>query len=64
MPKTAFAKDNPSTEDITESFLMWMALRFMTDALSEDNRQRIEQAITARLVYLDQQDFSLNKGMP
>lgn len=56
---STYAKDNAATEDFSESFLMWMAARYRTDALSPDNLQRIEQAIPARLSYLDQQGFDM-----
>ncbi len=61
---STYAKDNAATEDFSESFLMWMAARFKTSTLSAENRLLIEQAIPARLIYLDQQGFDMNPVAP
>lgn len=61
---SSYAKDNASTEDFSESFLMWMAVRFKTSTLPDENRLLIEQAIPARLIYLDQQGFDMSPVAP
>jgi len=61
---STYAKDNAVTEDFSESFLMWMAARYRSDALSPENLQRIKQAIPARLSYLDQQGFDMRPVGP
>ena len=57
---STYAKNNATTEDLAESFLMWMASRYRTDTLSADNQQRIALAIPGRLSYLDNQGFDMN----
>lgn len=61
---STYAKDNAETEDLAESFLMWMASRYMTTSLSTDNLERIVEAIPARLVYLNQQNFDMSPVGP
>lgn len=54
-----YAKDNAETEDLAESFLMWMAARYMSGSLSAENMESIILAIPARLVYLSEQNFNM-----
>ncbi len=60
---STYARENELTEDLAETFVMWLALRYMGD-LSEDNRARIEASVPARVQYLDQQQFDVSPFTP
>ena len=53
------AKENPDFEDFTESFIIWMALRYRAEIVSAEVKQLAEEAIPARLQYLDAQGFNM-----
>lgn len=54
-----YAEQFPDREDLAESFLMWMAVRFRPDSLSAERRAAIESGIPNRLTFLDRQNFDL-----
>ncbi len=49
-----YAEEFPDREDIAESFLMWMAVRYRKDKISTVNFNLITQAIPNRLAYFDE----------
>jgi len=50
---STYAQENPTREDIAESFLLWMAVRYRLSVLSEIDITNITQAIPHRLKYFD-----------
>lgn len=49
-----YAEDFPDREDIAESFLMWMAVRYREDRISSQDFNLITNAIPNRLNYFDE----------
>lgn len=56
---SSYAKDYPEREDIAESFLPWLAVRYRRDRISEDDYNTIIQTIPNRLQYFDDMDFNM-----
>lgn len=54
---STYARDNPTREDIAESFLPWLALRYRPDRIDSALASMIEATIPARISYFDAQDF-------
>lgn len=54
---STYAKDNPSREDLAESFLTYFAVRFTEDRLTNEMKNVILSTIPNRIQYLDNQDF-------
>jgi PKD repeat protein len=50
---STYAHDNPTREDIAESFLTWLAVRVRQNRISETNYNTITQTIPNRLNYFD-----------
>jgi hypothetical protein len=57
---STYARDNPTTEDIAESFLTWLAVRYRATRISQTDYNIITQTIPNRLIYFDNQNFNLN----
>ena len=56
---STYARDNPTTEDVAESYLTALAVTLRADRISPTLAQTIEGAIPARLAYFAAQDFDL-----
>lgn len=56
---STYARDNPTSEDVAESLVPWLAVRLHPSRVLADIRAKIEQAIPDRLAYFDAQHFSL-----
>ena len=56
---STYAGDHPDREDIAESFLTWLAVRYQPDRLSEAQRTKILRTIPNRLNYFDEQGFDM-----
>ena len=54
-----YAKDNPEREDVAETVLWWIAVRYKADKISKSNYNKILKAIPNRLKYLDEMNFDL-----
>ena len=54
-----YAEDFPNREDIAESFLPWVAVRYKADRIGEKHRNKIIKAIPNRLRYFDLQGFDM-----
>lgn len=54
-----YARDNPVREDIAESFLPYLAVRFRSDRISAELKNTIETTIPNRIKYFDDQAFDL-----
>lgn len=52
-----YARDNPTREDIAESFLLWMAVRYRSERITPEVANTIETTIPARISYFDAQGF-------
>lgn len=56
---STYAQDNPTREDIAESFLTWLAVRYREYSISTDYFNNVTQTIPNRLDYFDLQNFDL-----
>ena len=54
-----YAEDHPTREDIAESYLPYLAVRYRSDRISLKLKQNIESAIPHRIKYFDAQDFNM-----
>ena len=52
---STYARDNPTQEDIAESILPWLAVRYRSDRISGADEQKILSAIPNRLAYFDRE---------
>ncbi|MCB0656896.1 MAG: T9SS type A sorting domain-containing protein [Saprospiraceae bacterium] len=50
---STYARDNPTTEDIAESYLTWLAVRHRPSSISASDFTKIVQTIPNRLAYFD-----------
>jgi hypothetical protein len=57
---STYARDNPKREDIAETYLLYMALRYRSDRISSSLRDKILETIPNRIKYLDAQNFNMN----
>jgi hypothetical protein len=56
---STYARDNPTTEDVAESFLPYLAVRYRSDRISASLANTINSTIPNRLAYFDAQHFNL-----
>jgi hypothetical protein len=56
---STYAQDNPTREDIAESFLPWLALRYRRDRIDAAYADTVQQAIPNRLAYFDARRFNV-----
>jgi hypothetical protein len=56
---STYARDNPTREDIAESFLPWLAVRHGSDRVSRALADTILHAIPNRIAYFDRQGFDI-----
>jgi len=56
---STYARDNPTREDIAESFLTWLMVRYRASKISITNYNSITQTIPNRLLYFDSKSFNL-----
>ncbi len=54
---STYARDNPTREDIAESFLPWLALRYRSERIEPALVTTIETTMPARIAYFDAQGF-------
>lgn len=54
---SVYARDNPSREDVAESFLPWLAVRFRESRISADLAHTVRTRMPNRLQYFDSQGF-------
>ncbi len=54
-----YARDNPTREDIAESFLPYLAVRYRLDRISQSVADTITSTIPNRIAYFDDQDFNM-----
>ncbi|MEM9142659.1 MAG: hypothetical protein AAGA86_06700 [Bacteroidota bacterium] len=56
---STYAKDNPTREDMAETFLMYLAVRFLPERIDTSLQDIVLNTIPNRMAYLDRQDFSM-----
>ena len=56
---STYARDNPNTEDIAESFLPYLAIRYRSNRISQSYANTILQTIPNRIAYFDNQSFEM-----
>ncbi len=61
---STYARDNPTREDIAESFLPYLAVKYKRDRISETDKNKILQAIPNRINYFNQQSFEIYPFTP
>lgn len=54
-----YAEDNPAREDIAETMVPYIALRYQSDGITDFLAAVIAQAVPARIEYLDAQGFDM-----
>ena len=55
-----YARDHPDREDIAESFLPYLAVRYRPERLTDAERAVILTTIPNRLIYFDEQGFDMS----
>ena len=50
---SSYARDNPAREDVAESVLSWLAVRYRASRIDPAQIAKIQQAIPNRLAYFD-----------
>ena len=56
---SSYAKDNPGREDIAESYLPYLAVRYRPERISKSLKIKIEKAIPNRIRYFDNKNFNM-----
>ena len=56
---STYARDNPKREDVAETYLLYMALRYRSDRISSTLKETILQTIPNRIKYFDAQNFKM-----
>lgn len=56
---STYARDNPTREDIAESFLPWLMVKYKASKISTVDFNKITQTIPNRLAYFNSQSFNL-----
>ena len=56
---STYARDFPSREDIAESFLPYLAIRYRADRISQSLANTILLTIPNRIAYFDDQSFAI-----
>lgn len=57
---STYAKDNPTREDVAETFLMWIACRQNPRRISLKNFDLITRAVPNRILFFDKQTLNLS----
>ena len=50
---STYARDNPTREDLAESFVVWFAVRHRSARIASDNASTVTQTMPNRLAYFD-----------
>ena len=57
-------KGNPISEDVAESILSWIAVRYRLDRISNEDAETILKTIPNRLKLFDEQNFDMYPLVP
>jgi hypothetical protein len=55
---STYARDYPQREDVAESFLCYLAVRYRSDRISDADGKKILEAIPERIAYFDAQPLT------
>ena len=55
-----YARDHPGREDVAESILVWFAVRYFPERLTEQDYRRFLHTMPNRLHYFDQQNMDMS----
>ena len=61
---STYARDFPVREDVAESFLVWIAVRYQPERLTRSERAVILRTMPNRLIYFDEQGFDMSPYTP
>lgn len=61
---STYARDFPASEDVAETFLLYLALRYRPDRIGESLANTISATIPGRIAYFDGVTFDLNPLVP
>ena len=61
---STYARDNPTREDVAESFLPYLAVRYRRDRISPSLANTISSTIPNRMAYFDARSFDLTPFVP
>jgi len=56
---STYARDNPTREDVAESFLLYLAIRYREDRISESLKATILETMPNRIAHFDQLDLDM-----
>jgi hypothetical protein len=56
---STYAQENPTREDIAESFIFYLALQYRSNRISKELKETIEKSIPNRMEYFKQQNFNV-----
>ena len=56
---STYAYDNPEREDVAETFLLYLALRYRPERIDATLKATILETIPNRIKYLDAQNFKM-----
>jgi len=56
---STYARENPNREDIAETFLLYMAIRYRSDRINQSLEDKILETIPNRIKYFDKQNFNM-----
>lgn len=56
---STYARDNPTREDIAETFLMYLAIRYRSHRISKELKQTLLQTVPHRIAYFYQQKLKM-----
>ena len=59
-----YAKQYPKSEDVAESIVAWIAVRYRLDRISNGNAEIILKTIPNRLKFFDEQNFDMYPLVP
>ena len=59
-----YAKKYPRREDVAESILPWIAVRYRLDRVSKEHAEKVLKAIPNRLKFFDEQNFDMYPIVP
>ena len=57
---SSYAENNPEREDIAESYLTYLAVRYRSDRISSELKMKIESTIPNRIKYFDNKKFNMH----
>jgi len=61
---STYARDNPQREDVAESYLCYLAVRYRSARISEADADKILRAIPNRIAYFDAQPLDMHPIAP